>query len=252
MLPSKGRKVKTRRNYHMKLSEFKTLANHVRRHCGPKYLWAIMTQFGMGFRSGTLVAVNILDYQDDFRKLQYRDNKSDEVHVDPVPDFLRELTKDYVRMNAHSLVNGWLLPNLQYPAKGYVSEGAYEAWFSKVRKAISKECPCFGDGYWMDVDKKDSDTDLQFNNQWRYRIGTHSLRRLHRTLFAENGPKYGVSLHAVKEMCHYKDWKAFECYINRFQETEHQDMIVNEIYTPIMRDCLNGDQSQTRITNFNS
>lgn len=259
MLPSKGRKVKVRRNYHMTIEEFRILTTYVRKTCGPKYFWAILTQFGMGFRSGIVVAINILDYQDDFRKLQWRDNKTDEVHVDPVPDFLRELTKDYVRLCGWSLVSGWMLPNHQHPSRGFVKAEAYEAWFCKVRKALAKDHPSFADGYWLDpcTDVANSSEfhynkrlDLQFNNQWKYRIGTHSLRRLHRTLFAEKGQELGLTLHQVKEMCHYKDWVAFETYINHFKDMERHGEVVNQIYSPIIRDCLNGNQSQTRLQNY--
>lgn len=250
MLPDKGRRVAARRNYHMTLLEFKVLVDYVRRNCGPKYFWAVLTQFGMGFRSGILVAVNVLDYQDDFRKLVWRDNKTNEVHVDPVPDFLRELTRDYVRMCGYSLVNGWMLPNHQHPGKGFVSEASYEAWFAKIRKVIGLESKNFLEGYWMDPALKDARVGLQFNNQWRYRIGTHSLRRLHRTVFAERGQALGLTLHQVKEMCHYRDWASFETYINRFKELEKHEVVVNQIFSPIMRDCLHGNQNQTRLQNY--
>ena len=249
MLPSKGKTlVKRRRNLHIKRSEFITLMKYIREHYGMKFYVTCMIMFGMGFRVGYAVAVNILDFKDNFTKLSYRDNKSDLVHTDPVPLELQELIKFYVTTNAHTLVGGWLLPNTKNPRKGYTSSSAFHAWFSKVRQNIGKIYPEFLDGEWIEtLDKNRKPTGKL---KWVYRIGTHSFRRLHRTTFVMEGHKAGISKNDIKFMCHYRSWTAFEVYINEFQILESHDKCVNIAINPMLRQVVRGHQSQTSLIGF--
>lgn len=227
MLKSNGRAVQERRNYHMTQGELKILLEWLREHSSMQYYTMVLLQFSMGLRASELCSIHILDWSEDFTRLTYRAAKTNEVRTnEPVPEPVAKFVKEYVVLNAHRMRDGWMWPNSYNPQDGHLSPKAYEAAFSKWRQKIGKDHPRFLDCYDIPVG--------QGACQRRYRICTHSLRRLHRTVLKHNID----DLWTVKELCHYKDWSSFQRYINFSEVHEKKANIVNNVFNPIVLEVL--------------
>lgn len=216
-----------------------------------KYYVTCMIMFGMGLRVGMAVAVNLFDFRNEYRELAYRNNKPPyQIEVDPVPEDLRELIMFYAKGWGHTLMGGWLLPNHQNPAKGFVSAEAFEAWFSKTRKAYGEAKPENAwalSGEWTDTYDQSGNP---IGQKWNYRFGTHSFRRLHRTTFVDGGHKHGIHLYDVKTMCRYQSWKSFEVYINQFKILENHKSCVDLTINPTIKEAIKGSQEQMNLNYF--
>lgn len=249
MLPAKGRTIKKkRRNLHIKREEFLLLMDYIKKKYAMRYYLVCMFLFGMGLRVGSAVAINLFDFRDNFTKLAYRDNKSDKIQVDPIPEDLQHLVKLFVKLHGHTCVGGWILPNTYIPSRGFVSSTAFQTWFCKVRQGIGEEHPEFLDGEFIEtLDKNKKPTGKV---KWCYRIGTHSFRRLHRTTFVREGAKVGISKNDIKFMCHYESWKAFEVYINEFEILENHKACVDLAINPLIRQVLTGHNEQTSLNAY--
>lgn len=233
MLNSNGRVVKQRRNYHMSLAELGQLLRFLRRHYDPKWFVAVMLQFGLGLRASEMLAVQISDFYDRFRWLRYRAAKTNEIREVPVPEPLIALVVAYVFYNAHRMKNGFLFS--KYTGCGdRTSTETYGAFWTKWRRAIGRKNPRFLDTYVMD------------NGQVRHRIGSHSLRRLHRTVL-RNEVK---DLYIVKELCGYADYGSLERYINDQEIFEKMESILLPIFNPVIKNLVGLGHGQTRIQSF--
>lgn len=235
MLSDNGRSVKQRHNYHMSLDEFKILLNYVKEHCGLQYHIMILLQYVMGWRASELVSCHLLDFKSKFCRVDYRCAKTNEIiYNSPVPKPVAELIKTYVTLEGHRLKYGFLFPAYTRMSNKHLTAQYYETWFAKIRKEIGKKYPRFLDKY------------IHKSNRTTYRIGTHSLRRLHRTTLKNNIK----DLYLVKELCNYRDWESFERYINHAEIENKREQLLTDIFNPLVKDLWTGSSEQSRLSNF--
>lgn len=233
MLPSNGKKSNGRRSYHMTIEELAELLHHVRLTYDTKFYVLILTQFCMGMRASEALNIQIMDFKDKFKYLDYREAKTNEMRYnEPIPEYLSQLIKEYCYYNIHRFKDGYIFPN--YTGKGQkITINAYEALFAKWRKQIGKKNPRFLDKY-------------DFNKKLRYRINTHSLRRLHRTVLKNNIK----DLYIVKELCNYKDYKTLERYINHQDIMEQKEAYLLPVINPVVNILTMQSKGQTNMLNY--
>jgi len=220
MLPSNGRKVEDKRNYHMTIEELIILLRYVRQHYCPKWFVAILTQFSLGLRASEMLAIRISDFNEKFSTLTYRQAKTNKmIYNEPIPEPLRRIIIAYIYHNRHRLRDGFLFP--KYSGKGaFINTRVYTAFWAKWRNAISKFYPKIKEGYIMP------------NGTKRYRVASHSLRRLHRTVLVKHNPE---KIYEISKACHYEDFKAFQKYINDFELEEQKDQLIMPVMNHVVR-----------------
>lgn len=210
MLQAKGAQRKQRNNYHMTLKELAILLNYLQEHYDPMWHTAVLIQYSMGLRASEMLAIQIQDFSPDFKTLKYRQAKTDKVCSDPVPQPCRKAIVAYIYKNRYRLKDGHLFPC--YTGKGkFITTTCYGTYWSKWRRGLGRKYPGFLDKY-------------EFNNQTRYRISSHSLRRLHRTTLVRQFPD---KIYEVMVACNYADFGSFKRYIDEFQMYEQRDHILS-------------------------
>lgn len=233
MLKSNGKLIKQRKNLHMKLEELKVLIDFLKEKYNYKWVVAVMIQFSMGLRCSEMLAINIHDFKDEFRKLDYRQAKTNKVILDePVPEPCRQIILSYLSKNIHTLKDGYLFG--AHNKSGYVSTETYGAFWSKWRMGIAKEHPGFLDQYPTKLGVK-------------YRISSHSLRRLHRTILAD---KFPDRLFMVSQWCHYESFDKFQTYINEFKLMELRDKLMLPALNPVISNIISMPKEQKRLDSF--
>lgn len=236
MLPDNGKKIKVRYNYHMSLEELKILLNHLREHYDIKWFLIVILQFCLGLRASEVLAIQIWDFKDHFNYLNYRSAKTNKlIYDEPIMEPLKNLLIAYITNNLHRLEDGYLFP--VYTGKRrkgkFLTTISYLASWSKWRKTIGQEYPRFLDHYII-------------GNQKRYRISSHSLRRLHRTILKNNIQ----DLYIVKELCNYSDYKTLERYINEQEIIERKENYLLPIFTPLAKQLMMLGQGQKQLKAF--
>ena len=181
-------------------------------------------------RCSECAAINIYDFIDDFKFLTYRQAKTNKmIYNDPVPDPLRKPIKAYILLNQHRLKQGFLFPN--YTGKGLIhTTECIGAFWSKWRKGIGKTNP-----RWLD----------RYDNH-RYRIGSHSLRRLHRTVLSKKIKNDWI----LAKLCHYDDMSSFLRYKNEFEILENSAKHLLPILNPVIANLSQFAKGQTRLRNY--
>lgn len=128
------------------------------------YRIAILLQYATGIRASEVVAIQLFDFSDDFKRLKVRlsKRKDNKIVIRCIPDSLAELIKLYVEANLHRFKDGFIFPAIGSGAKGsHITNGTYITTFQKARNKA-------GLTDWQLRDKR---------GRPMYRIGTHSLRR---------------------------------------------------------------------------
>jgi hypothetical protein len=119
----------------------------------------------------------------------------------------------------------------------YTTE-TYGAYWSKWRQKIGQKHPGFLDHHFV--------TTAAGRQQKRYRIGTHSLRRLHRTVLANNIENPYI----LKELCNYKDISTLDRYINGFKIREHKAQYLEPVIGPVILDAALTAVGQTKLPEY--
>lgn len=220
MLPSNGRKPKQRYNYHMKTEEFKILLRHVEQRYDPKFCLMLLIQYGMGLRASEMLNIQIWDFSHDFRQLTFRQAKKNDIVTDPVPEPLRQKIICYIMKNRHRLADGYLFGT--YTGKGMtMTTTCYGTLWTKWRRQLAKKHPAFLDKYEFGEGRRLT----------RYRISSHSLRRLHRTTLVNRFPD---KLFEIMTACHYSDFGSFKRYINDFEMLQRKEVQ----FRPVLDEAL--------------
>ena len=233
MLQDNGRIPKQRRNYFMTLEEFQELISYVRLHYDIKWYIFLLTQFSLGMRVSECSAINIYDFKDKFKFLDYRQAKTNKmIYSEPIPDPLRKLLIAYVYQNSHRLKNGFLFPNYNGKGNTYTTETIGSFW-SKWRKGLGKT-----NIRWLD--KYDCPSSI------RYRIGSHSLRRLHRTFLSKKIDQDFI----VAKLCHYDDFNSYLRYKNEFEILENASDYILPHMNPILSQLTDMSRGQQQLRRF--
>lgn len=235
VLSSNGRVSKQVNNYHMSLQEFKLFLEYIQAHYSMGYVVLTLCHALLGLRASEVCAINVLDFSNGFRRLTYRSAKTNQIlYHQPVPDELAELIKTYVNLEGYRMKHGFLFSYYSKPSCVSMSKKCYEVWFWRARQEIAKIHPQFNDHY---IFEKDGHTIV------RYRINTHSLRRLHRTiLMAKVNDVY-----LVQKLCHYQKIEVLQRYLNIQSIEEKRNEIINNVFNPIMKDMFDGNSKQMRM-----
>lgn len=271
MLPDNGKYVKQRNNLHMTFHEFVTIIRHAKKNHHPKIVLLLYVQYGLGLRASEALAIQIQDFKENFRKLNYRQAKTNKmIYNEPVPDDVRLMILDYLEKNLHSLKNGYLFPGLR---GGHMKMENYGGYFSKWRKQLGGD---FLDKYdykiwdcevcntrgrrksWSDerMHKMGLNGEcpmcgaqLVMRTVHQYHISSHSLRRLHRTTV---GRAYKENLHLASQLCHYADVKTFEDYLNGFEIMAVREKYLLPVIDPVLGEItrLHKDQTSLKLKNW--
>ena len=243
MLPSNGREANTKWNYHMTIQELSILLKYLKENVDPKFFVMVLTQFGMGMRCSEMLHINMYDFRDKYSKLTYRQAKSNEILPDePVPEPLQKIIIAYIYHNAHRMIDGYLfsdpkIHNKKNKMPTYTTE-TYGSYWAKWRQAVGKKHPGFLDHHFI--------TSCSGRQMKMYRIGTHSLRRLHRTVLANNVENPFI----LKELCNYKDISTLDRYVNGFKIREHKAQYLDPIIGPVISDAALTAAGQTRLGEY--
>lgn len=233
MLPSNGLDPKTFNNYHMALDELKLLLRVVQKHYDPMWYLGIILQFSFGMRASEMLHIQVSDFSRKFTRLTYRQAKTNRIiYNEPVLAPVSELVINYIYHNQHRLKNGWLFPGKN---NGPMLHATYASMWSKWRRKCSKVEG--GEGFLEHYN---------FNSQVRYRISSHSLRRLHRTVLHNSIQ----DLYIVKELCNYSDYKSLQRYINEQEiQLKKEDYMV-PVLEPIVSSIHLYGQGQRSMQHF--
>ena len=236
MLASNGKIPKQRNNYFMSLDEISLLLKFLRKHYDPKWFLFVLIQFSLGLRCSECAAINIVDFKDKFKWLNYRQAKTNKmIYNEPVPEPLRLLIINYVMRNQLRLVDGYLFPN--YSGKGsYYSTETIGCFWTKWRIGCAKE---YKTDKWLDKYP-------QKDNKLRYRIGSHSLRRLHRTTLSKKISNDWL----LAQLCHYDDMSSFLRYKNEFEVLENAEQLILPHMNPIVSRISDISLGQRSLNDF--
>lgn len=237
MLKSNGRIPKQRKNYFMTLSELKDLLKYLRVYYDSKWYVFVITQFSLGLRCSECAAINLHDFKDDFKIIDYRQAKTNKIiHNEPIPDPLRFLIKNYIYNNLHRLKDGYLFPNYTGKGNHYTTETIGSFW-SKWRRGCAK---FYNNSRWLDV------YDDFSSGKRRYRISSHSLRRLHRTFLSDKIKDDFV----VSKLCHYDDFNSYLRYKNEFELLKDSDKYIMPHLEPLICKITDTSKGQTSLNSF--
>ena len=84
----------------------------------------------------------------------------------------------------------------------------------------------------------------------RFRICSHSIRRLHRTLLRKKLLGQGMTEYIIAKLCNYQDFNSYLRYINEFEELEHKADIVLPHLNPLMAQISSFSHGQTQLGDF--
>lgn len=237
MLPSNGRLVKEKHNLHMNMEELGVLLRYLKERHDVKAFVMVLTHAILGLRSVELLNLAIWDFHDHYTRLDYRAAKTNKIfRNEPVPEPLAKVIIAYIWHNSHRMIDGYLFPGKC--GKPYKTS-AYNALWNRWRKDLILIRPSFGDKYPV------YDADGHFM-RWQYRISSHSLRRLHRTVLYRNIR----DLYIVQQLCNYSDYKTLERYINEQDIILRRDEYLLPIFGPMTERLLGEAKGQKLLTAF--
>jgi integrase len=268
MLPDNGKYSKKRNNYHMTLAELSLLLDHLQRY-DPKWRTIVMTQFGMGLRASEVLAINLYDFSHDFANLTYRQAKTNKkIDMEPIPLFLRSELLHYISRNQHRFKDGYLFCCRNAGHK-FIKTPVYGTYFSKWRNNLARlGHPEFLDSYtyeiircpkcnetWNEEDAAEAQISdkcpscssfLVTQRQKRFRVSSHSLRRLHRTVVSKNAPSDWIA----SKVCHYEDFATFLKYKNEFEIEETRKDLINHVVNPVLGNVINLSKGQKSLMEY--
>jgi hypothetical protein len=239
MLPSNGKTPKERNNMFITLDEFSQLLTYLSKFYDTKWYVFCLIQMGMGMRCSEVAHIQVFDFGYQFKSLTYRTAKVNRVVTDPVPTFLQEVIKAYVFQNSHRMKDGYLFPahNASHPCYSSETIGAF---WAKWRKGCAEY---YKNVRWLD--KYEYKTGMM-----RYRVASHSLRRLHRDYFSDKAEKLGLTDFQISKLLHYEKFEAYLKYKNEFKTLEHADKIILPIMNPILAKLTNEVKGQTYLSSY--
>jgi len=222
----------------MSLKELATLLNHLK-SWDTKYYVLVLFQAMLGLRASEALAMQIWDFSEEYKYVTYRQAKTNKmIEKEPVPEELRQLIMAYIYHNKHRLIDGYLFPN--HTGKGHVmTTESYGSLWTKWRRQLAE------DGHKNFVDRYEI-TSKSGRLHRRYRISSHSLRRLHRTILWKDIKNYKI----VMELCHYESYQSFERYINEFELMEKKDDYLMNVLNPIANKLTMFAEGQQQLTSF--
>jgi integrase len=232
MIQTSKRK-KKRANLFITDNEVKLLCEYCSKHWGSK--WQLLISFALlrGLRIGEIVAINILDFNEDYSKLRVVTSKTYiEDNLPLIPE-LTNLVKDYVLKNKHLLKDGYLFPYYTSKKKPHLTIGVAEAFFSKLRQQIGKDYPQF-------LEK----ANIGYN---RFRIGLHSLRRYFETkIYDKTKDRKGLA-----DIMRYLDTRTVDNYIDPYETWKKERDILEGVFDKkisFLRKII--DKEQKRLNNY--
>jgi integrase len=197
--------------------------------------WQCLLSFSIlrGLRIGETVAINILDFQDNFTKLRVILEKTHRDTVLPLLPEHSEIIIEYVLRNKHTFKDGYLFPYYTSKQKAtHMTVPVAEALFSKLRKKIIKEYPQFAE--------KDRP------NSRFYRVGFHSLRRWFETRIYD---KFKDRV-ALKNIMRYLDTRTVDTYIDPYETWKNEQTIMQDTFTDKLLTMARIQKGQCRLTEF--
>jgi integrase len=232
MLRDNGRVPKQRNNYFMRIDELEQLLKYLKKYYDPKWFLFIITQFSLGMRCSECSAINIHDFRDGLKFLDYRQAKTNKyIKNEPVPEPLQMLLKAYIIRNSYRIVDGYLFSNHNGKGSYYTTE-TIGAFWSKWRRGCAKEYQSEG---WLDK-----------YECGRYRISSHSLRRLHRTVLSKKIRNDWM----LAQLCHYDDMDSFLRYKNEFEILENADKLILPHINPVIQQLCSFSKGQRLLHDF--
>lgn len=236
MLPSNGRVPNQRRNYFMTFKELGDLLQYLKLKWDIKWFVFVLTQFSLGLRCSECSAININDFKNNFKYLDYRQAKTNKLILnEPVPESLRVVLLNYVLRNRFRLKDGYLF--CKYTGKGttLTANSVGSMWVKWRRNCASH----YKNNRWLDRYELES-------GQIRYRVSSHSLRRLHRVMLSSKIDNDWI----VSQLCHYTKFEAYLRYKNEFEVLENRERFILPVMDPVISRLVGDSKGQTRISNY--
>jgi integrase len=239
MLRDNGKKVKQVFNYHITINEAKLILNHVKRHYATKYYIALLLLLTRGLRPSEMLAINVNDFTDDFKRLTFREAKTNKIRIKEfIIPCVAEQVKAYIMLNRYGLKDGFLFPFYSKKSAGlpHLTSEVFNAWFCKVRRKLGETHPEFNERYPFQQKTK---------IQYRYRVGVYSFRRLFETTLYINN-KFNLAL--VKEIMEYSSkFDPMRHYIKFFHEDTAKEAILTQTFENM---ALNYIKGQSKLSEF--
>jgi integrase len=236
MLNDNGRKVKQHLNYHLKISEIKTIFEYVNKHCSMKWHTALLLMLCRGLRPAECMAINICDFSDDYTRLTFREAKTNKLRFKEfIIPIVAQRIKAYIELNNHSLKEGFLFPFYTKKSNNrpYMSAQVFATWFCTIRGKIAKIHPEFNERYTFKT--------ANGKYQVRYRINLYSFRRFFETyLYIHN--KFNLAL--LKEIMLYSSkFDPVKHYIKFFQDEQEKTQVLQATFTPLSNRLIYGQRT---------
>lgn len=210
---------KKKRNLFMTDDEVAILWNYSKRW-GPKFQMMISFALFRGLRIGEIVAINILDFMEDYTKIRVILEKSHIEDILPLIPEHTEMIKDYISRNYMSFRNGYLFPYYtSNRTDGHMTSRSAVSLFFKYRSIIAKEHPSFDEKY-PDDERKDGKI------THRHRISFHSGRRWFETTMSEND----IGIKKIADIMRYRDPSTVNTYLDPYRTWRDEKKILQEVF----------------------
>ena len=202
--------------------EVRIFWDYLIRYRGTKWQCLFGLCLWRGLRLNEACAVNIRDFQDEnFTQLNVVLSKSYIIDNFPLLKGFNELLKNYVRDNLQTFKDGYLFPTHSHRAvknRKHICPKSASAVFCSIRKEIESFHPAFGDK--METKR------IEGNARWRYRIGTHSLRRWFITKLFDSGLEW----HQIDDIQRYQKKGTCFTYYNSYDTWKKENDFLNSAF----------------------
>lgn len=239
MLPDNGRKVKQHNNLHMTLSEWKLIMQHVKSTQNLKWFVFLSLLSFRGMRPQEALAINVLDFSDDYRKLSWRECKTNKMrHREHIIEPLARLVKTYIVMNHYfECKNGFMFPFYTKKSQGrpYMTSKIASTWFiHNVRDKLKEKYPGFNERYVVST---------KTGEQLRYRINLYAFRRFFETYIYLNNDFAPMSTALIKEIMEYgSKFDPLKHYIKIVHKEEQKASILENTFNPLAAEIMHGQK----------
>ncbi len=210
-----GKKQKKQYDRFMSISELKEILEYFKRTKQYKYYLLFLTQSSLSLRISETVAIQVKDikFKPKNTTIQIRLAKTDRIIIKKVPEKLAILWQEYIiKYKEHIINRDYYLFYSFNPrcSKGHISKKM--GWL-KIREAVKN---IWGSNY-------DTYQDVKNN---KYRIGTHSLRRLSITRLL----KISKNIFFVQDWVGHSDVKITQKYLNYSDLKDNQELYINDLF----------------------
>lgn len=217
-----------RPNYFMTDEEVGTLWRAAKRWSAKFQLILAFCLF-RGLRISEVLAINLVDFSEDFARLRVVMSKSHVEDVLPLIPELQEMIKAYVLRNHHTFKDGYLFPYYSSRKAPHMRTPSAVALFAKLRKIIAREHPAF-------LDKTGK----------RYRIGLHSCRRWFETRIYD-GIKDRKKL---ADIMRYLDAGTVDTYLDPYKTWKQERFILQNTFSKEFLKLMQVNKDQTTLDRF--